>query len=129
MVEASFPRHKRLTSANHYRYVFTQAKRYGTPALTLLVRETANTTEAQARLGLAIAKKCAKRAVDRNRIKRLIRESFRVQQATLPAVDIVVLCRPNILQLNNAQILNQLDKQWRYISRKHGTKVDKTSQN
>jgi len=116
-VDATFPRYKRLTTAGDYQYVFTQAKRYGTPALTLLVRD--HTQTAQARLGLAIAKKCAKRAVDRNRIKRLIRESFRVQQHKLPSVDIVVLCRPTILQLTNAQILTQLDKQWRYINRKH----------
>lgn len=42
-----------------------------------------------ARLGLVVAKKVLRRAVDRNRAKRAIRESFRLNQR-LPAVDIVV---------------------------------------
>jgi ribonuclease P protein component len=41
------------------------------------------------RLGLAIPKKNAKRAIDRNRIKRLIREQFKGVQK-LPAIDLVV---------------------------------------
>lgn len=42
-----------------------------------------------ARLGLIVGKKVLRRAVDRNRAKRMIRESFR-RQRRLPAVDIVV---------------------------------------
>jgi ribonuclease P protein component len=41
------------------------------------------------RLGLAIPKKNAKRAIDRNRIKRLIREQFKGVQK-VPAIDLVV---------------------------------------
>lgn len=41
------------------------------------------------RLGLAISRKAAPRAIDRNRIKRIIREEFRHNQARLPAVDLV----------------------------------------
>ena len=40
------------------------------------------------RLGLIVAKKVLRRAVDRNRAKRVIRESFRRQ--SLPALDVVV---------------------------------------
>jgi ribonuclease P protein component len=43
-----------------------------------------------ARLGLIIGKRQAKRAVDRNRIKRALRESFRTRDSGLPALDIVV---------------------------------------
>ena len=42
-----------------------------------------------ARLGLIVGKRVLRRAVDRNRTKRLIRESFR-QRTGLPAVDVVV---------------------------------------
>ena len=42
-----------------------------------------------ARLGLMVGKKVLRRAVDRNRAKRMIRESFR-RQRRLPAVDVVV---------------------------------------
>jgi ribonuclease P protein component len=46
--------------------------------------------EAWPRLGITVAKKWARRAVLRNRIKRLIREIFRHQKSDLPAVDCVV---------------------------------------
>jgi len=43
-----------------------------------------------ARLGLAISKRAAKRAVDRNRLKRIAREVFR-KQLDLPPLDFVVM--------------------------------------
>ncbi|MCB1956790.1 MAG: ribonuclease P protein component [Rhodocyclaceae bacterium] len=43
-----------------------------------------------ARLGLVVAKKLARRAVLRNLIKRLARESFRLRRTALPRCDIVV---------------------------------------
>ena len=44
----------------------------------------------EARLGLVVAKKLLKRAVDRNKVKRVVREQFRLRLAGLPAVDLVV---------------------------------------
>ena len=44
-----------------------------------------------ARLGLVVPKRVLKRAVDRNRAKRQIRESFRLARPGLPAWDIVVV--------------------------------------
>lgn len=50
---------------------------------------------ATARLGVVVAKKLARRAVERNRIKRVVREGFRLQRGTLPALDMIVrLHRP-----------------------------------
>jgi len=57
-----------------------------------------------ARLGLAVAKKCAKRAVDRNRLKRLARESFRQHKQSLAGFDIVLL------------VLKSLEKHWSRIT-------------
>lgn len=42
------------------------------------------------RLGLVVAKKLLKRAVDRNKVKRVVREQFRLQLAGLPALDLIV---------------------------------------
>jgi ribonuclease P protein component len=39
---------------------------------------------------MVIAKRFANRAVDRNRVKRCIRESFRANRSTLPPCDVIV---------------------------------------
>ena len=51
-----------------------------------------------------VSKKNARRAVDRNRIKRIIREQFRLHQFILPAVDLVVLARPGLVKLPSQEI-------------------------
>jgi ribonuclease P protein component len=48
---------------------------------------------AHARVGLAVAIKTAGNAVERNRLRRLVRESFRLSQHELPAVDVVVAAK------------------------------------
>ena len=44
----------------------------------------------EARLGLVVAKKLLKRAVDRNKVKRVVREQFRLRLVGLPPVDLVI---------------------------------------
>jgi ribonuclease P protein component len=70
------------------------------------------------RLGLVIAKKKVRRAVDRNRIKRLIRDHFRLCQDQLPAVDIVFLARQNLALLPPADFRSGLDQAWKRLQRK-----------
>lgn len=45
---------------------------------------------ATARLGVVIAKKLVRSAVNRNLVRRIVRESFRLSRAKLPQRDIVV---------------------------------------
>ncbi|HHJ16868.1 MAG TPA: ribonuclease P protein component [Gammaproteobacteria bacterium] len=68
------------------------------------------------RLGTAISIKTAGNAVHRNRIKRLIRESFRLHQHLLGSRDLVVLVRPGISSRSNREILGALDTHWRTIA-------------
>ena len=68
------------------------------------------------RLGLAIAARIIGNAVRRNRIKRLVRESFRQHQHELPAVDIVVNARSGARDADNAAIARSLEKHWRTVS-------------
>jgi ribonuclease P protein component len=53
--------------------------------------------------------------VRRNRIKRLVRESFRQHQHELPAVDIVVNARSGARDADNAVIVRSLEKHWRTV--------------
>ena len=68
------------------------------------------------RLGLVVSKKNARRALDRNRIKRLVRESFRHVSAELSAVDVLVLPRRQTRDASNKEIFSSLDQQWRRLS-------------
>lgn len=70
-----------------------------------------------ARLGLTISRRSAKRAVDRNRLKRLARESFR-SQCGLPAWDFVVLARPDAARADKQTLRASLDEHFKQLSRR-----------
>ena len=108
------PNHRLKTSAEFDR-VFSQPWRSGSKYFTVLAR--ANTLS-YPRLGLIISKRCAKSAVKRNRLKRLIRESFRHQQYRLDGVDVVVIGKTAAaLNNNNADLSHVLQRQWRDIEK------------
>ena len=69
--------------------------------------------EHEARLGLAIAKKHCRLATGRNRLKRIVRESFRKHRAELTGLDIVVLNRPEAAQADNELLFKCLEQHWR----------------
>lgn len=104
-----FPRNVRLTRGVEFQRVFQQGKRLHANGVN--ARAAANGMGFP-RLGMAIAKKALRRAHERNRIKRLVRESFRHHQANLPAVDIVVMCRHDVLTMSNAELFQQLEGLW-----------------
>ncbi|MCB1875019.1 MAG: ribonuclease P protein component [Chromatiales bacterium] len=112
---AGFPRTSRLTRPGQFKRVFADPLRTSDDCLTLLARPNGLD---QPRLGLAIAKKHVRLAHDRNRLKRQIREFFRVHRLEYPAVDLVILARHGIHAKSNEQIrrslqthLNRLRKQ------------------
>lgn len=112
MAGESFSRSKRLTRAKQYSKVFANNSRVSDDCITLLIGKQCGK---RARLGFAIAKKQLKRAVDRNRIKRLLRESFRLRHNELPNIDIVIMVRLNILKLNHTEVFSRLDKHWQQV--------------
>ena len=69
------------------------------------------------RLGLIISKKSIKHAVGRNRVKRLTRESFRLGQARLGGLDVVVMSRAGVGELSNPKLRAVLDKHWDALAR------------
>jgi len=68
--------------------------------------------EQEARLGLAISKKLCKLAVGRNRLKRVVRESFRHHCAELAGLDVVVLNRPAAMRAGNKALFDSLQGHW-----------------
>jgi ribonuclease P protein component len=83
-----FPRGYRLTHKQQFDRVLT-LRSFQARSGCFRVFASANELSV-ARLGLIVGKRQLKRAVDRNRVKRVLRETFRVQRARLPALDIVV---------------------------------------
>jgi ribonuclease P protein component len=73
----------------------------------------------KSRLGMAVSRQVEKRAVQRNRLKRLVRESFRTHYLSDPArhppVDIVVLPRRPAVSASNEQLFDQLSSHWQRI--------------
>ena len=61
---------------------------------------------------MVIAKKNVSKAFHRNRIKRLIRNSFRNTARNLPSLDIVVLARKNVSELDNPLLADKLKVLW-----------------
>jgi ribonuclease P protein component len=68
-----------------------------------------------ARIGMAVGVRAVGAAVTRNRVRRLIRESFRLRRQELPAVDIFVIARSGTRSASNAQIFTSLARLWQGI--------------
>ncbi|MES9880390.1 MAG: ribonuclease P protein component [Sedimenticola sp.] len=98
---AGFDRSLRLLTPTEFKQVFQQSERCSDRHFTILYRPNALS---RPRLGMAIAKKNLKRAVDRNLVKRLVREEFRLNRSGLSGFDLVVLCKRN-LPINNRALL------------------------
>lgn len=114
MPNYAFPREMRLLSSEEYNQVFKKPVRASAQGMVILA---CRNNLSEPRLGLVVPKKVLKRAVWRNRIKRLVRESFRLSQDTIPNVDLVFLARPGIGGLSNRDISSILNRLWAKISR------------
>jgi len=108
-IARDFGRNSRLLVAADYDLVFRRSRRSADQYFTVLFRPN---RLGYARVGLAIAKKRVRRAVDRNRVKRLIRESFRNARPGLDGLDIVVLARNNTARADNTTVFASLEHHW-----------------
>ncbi|MCB1700235.1 MAG: ribonuclease P protein component [Pseudomonadales bacterium] len=125
-VDESFPKTKRLLKAGDYSRVFDNAQAKASQKyLLLLARENDGPGH---RLGLVIAKKNVRLAVQRNRIKRIAREFFRALPESEPSMDVVLLTRRGIDQLDNAELSSILQQQWQKLCRQIPKPESKTSQ-
>jgi ribonuclease P protein component len=105
----------RLRQKSEFDRVYRDARRVADNLFAIFARHNGGT---HARLGLSIAARVVGNAVRRNRVRRLVRESFRLHQHELPAVDIVVNARHGAREADNAAIARSLEKHWQAIIRK-----------
>ncbi len=115
MTNENFPREYRLVTPETFDYVFKDPIRAASPHLTILARINEC---GHPRLGLVVAKKHLKRAVWRNRFKRIVRENFRKSTQKLPNLDIVVIAKASAKELSNDELNVLVTKLWLTISRR-----------
>ncbi|MDD7804360.1 MAG: ribonuclease P protein component [Endozoicomonas sp. (ex Botrylloides leachii)] len=109
-MDFAFPRDRRLCSSAEFKQVFEKTDiKISYKQLLLLAR--ANNQEG-ARLGIIVAKKNIRLSVNRNRAKRRIRESFRLNHTALGCLDMVVLARKGFGELDDSEINQLLAKLW-----------------
>ncbi|EOD4268272.1 ribonuclease P protein component [Acinetobacter baumannii] len=126
----SFSTDLRIRCAADYKSVFDGALfKVHQPHFLFLAKLT---EQPNSRLGIVVAKKKVRRAHERNRIKRLARESFRLHQPKFRSdIDVVVMPKVGIETITNAELYQQLDFAWQKLQRlaKKHSKVVPTSQN
>ncbi|SEI44781.1 ribonuclease P protein component [Azotobacter beijerinckii] len=115
MVSRDFGREKRLLVPRQFKAVF-DSPTAKVPGKHVLLLARPNDLE-HPRLGLVIGKKSVKLSVGRNRLKRLIRDSFRLNQDSLAGWDVVVVARKGLGELENAEVTQQFGKLWKRLAR------------
>ncbi|HBC58697.1 MAG TPA: ribonuclease P protein component [Gammaproteobacteria bacterium] len=110
----SFPREIRLLKRAEFQSVFNQHQSVQARGIRLLARSG----EPGPKLGFVIAKKQIRMAVQRNRIKRLGRESFRLNQQKLGSLHIIIMARGRVAQLSNQEIHTIFDTLWNKLIEK-----------
>ncbi len=88
-MDRCFARRYRLTKTDEFSSVFG-FRRAIRGKLLMLHYQPRPAGQVSARLGLVVGKKLLKKAVDRNCLKRIVREQFRLQRSGLPACDLIV---------------------------------------
>ena len=116
MGDFAFGKEQRLLTAQDYRRVFEQADAKASHKhLLLLASRNQLTTH---RLGLVIAKKHVRLAVNRNRIKRIAREVARTSPTSSTCMDVILLARPGMDRIDNGELSAILRQQWQTLTNK-----------
>ncbi|HSW93708.1 MAG TPA: ribonuclease P protein component [Gammaproteobacteria bacterium] len=105
----SFPRSHRLVSKAEFKAVFDEPLKVNQRYLMILCKTN---QKKHARIGIIVGKRVAKSAVSRNRIRRIVRDSFRFNQDRLTGWDIVVIARQQCDTLSKTNIRKGLDHLW-----------------
>ncbi|HET6628672.1 MAG TPA: ribonuclease P protein component [Woeseiaceae bacterium] len=104
----------RLSDTADFSRVFSGAQKSRDRYFTVLSRPN---DQSSARLGLAISKKQCRLASGRNRLKRIVRESFRRHRPELGSVDIVVMAQQGTDSTGSATLFDSLEGHWHKIRR------------
>src|SRR3984957_14238953 len=107
------PAQRRLRRKSDFEAAYARGRRFGNGFFAV----TAKPNDIGApRLGLAVSVEKAGGGVGRNRLRRTIRESFRLNQHQLPAVDLVVSARIKARDSAGAELRASLVSLWKKVT-------------
>lgn len=110
--DSTFPQGCRLRTSQAYQLVWQSGRRHHTAHFIVIVSRGAGT---HSRLGLTVSRKVGN-AVCRNRLKRWIRELFRVRRSRLqPPVDISVIAKRQAGILSHAEVEHELSRVFAHL--------------
>lgn len=105
----------RLTAPADFARVFAAQRKIFTSFFVVYYCETQS---AQSRIGIITSKRAARRAHQRNHIRRLVREFFRLQRYRLhKPLDIVIIARHSAANAGNAELNQCLDYLWKKLNK------------
>jgi len=120
--DRAFGRDRRLRKSGEFQSVFDRADCRVSHKYFILLARAQSPVEAvcssRPRLGLVVGKKNVKLAVGRNRVKRLVRESFRQNQHSLPSIDIIFVARRGVDQVPGRKLGHLLQQSWLDLAEK-----------
>jgi len=105
-----FSRAMRLSRARDIARVFRGGLSISNSYVTIRAHRRGGSSAA--RLAFAVARKHVASAVLRNRVKRIVRESFRRHAELLRGHDIVVVSRPGLSKAQGQDLRKTIDQQW-----------------
>lgn len=110
MSSYTYPRALRLLTPADFQVVFNaNPKKFSCRYYTILACPN---KRPKPRLGFTVSKKKAKLAVDRNSIKRVVRNEFRLQQHNLPCFDLVFIPKVGITKASKQELRDELNYTW-----------------
>lgn len=120
MADYRFTREQRLLNASDFQRVFDNTK-HKASTRELLILGAANDL-GHSRIGFIIAKKNIRTAVQRNRIKRIIRNFFRLHCSEFDTADLIIMARRGLDQRSNSEILRMISDLWRKLIRQSNSR-------
>lgn len=114
-----FPQQRRLKQSAQFDYVFADPIKSVDAYFVVLARRRPADGHGL-RLGLAISRKCARRAVARNRLKRLAREAFRRDHRPWQQLDadVVVIGRHQAPLADRATLAASFHHHWQVLGQR-----------
>jgi ribonuclease P protein component len=104
----AFKKNEKLRRRSEFSALFRSGKRIHSEYLTVIL---CTNTSGMRRLGLVVGKKVGKAAVRRNRMKRLLREFFRLNKHRLPdSQDILIIARKDFSFMKYRDLCSHLEK-------------------